>query len=183
MKTQHTQHNTNILGIIGSLWAVIGFSIVLLFAIVRLGTISLDTLNYDMQWFHWLAVLFSIVFMAYAEGYKGFQLKFSPRFSARCAHLKNQPTILHVILAPLFCMGFFHTTRTRKIVTFLISFMILCFIEIAHLLPQPWRGVLDIGVVTGLIWGLTSLYYYLIRAFSSASFDHCAELPDSNKQP
>ena len=181
MNTQQTQRSLNIAGIIGAVWAVTGFSLVLLFAISRLGAISLDSLNHDLQWFHWIALVFSVVFMAYSEGYKGFQLKFSPRFSARCYHLRQQPTTLHVILAPLFCMGFFHTTRSRKIATFVLTFMILCFIQLAHLLPQPWRGVLDFGVVTGLVWGLTSLYYFLIKAFSSAPFDHCAELPDSDK--
>jgi hypothetical protein len=181
VNTQHTQRNSNIAGIIGALWAVTGFSLLLLFPIIRLGAISLDSLNHDLQWFHWISLLFSIVFMAYSEGYKGFQLKFSPRFSARCFHLRQQPTMLHVILAPLFCMGFFHTTRSRKITTFALTFMILCVIQLAGLLPQPWRGVLDFGVVTGLIWGLASLYYFLIKAFSSIPFDHCPELPGSDK--
>jgi len=171
------QFTSNSAGFFGSLWAIVGFSLLILFAITRLGAISLDSLNYDFQWFHWLSLLLSVVFMAYSEGYKGFQLKFSPRFAARCQHLRHNPTTLHLLLAPLFCMGFFHTTRSRKIATFALTFMILCFIQLAHFLPQPWRGILDLGVVTGLVWGLLSLYYNLIKAFSSAGFDHCAELP------
>jgi len=181
VKTQHPKPSSNIAGIIGALWAVVGFSLVLLFAIFRLGAISLDSLDHNFQWYHWLALLFCVLFMAYSEGYKGFQLKFSPRFAARCYHLRHQPTALHLALAPLFCMGFFHTTRARKIATFVLTFMILCFIQLAHFLPQPWRGILDFGVVTGLAWGLTSLYYFLLKAFSSAPFDHCAELPNSKK--
>ncbi len=172
------QSSSNSAGIFGSLWAVIGFSVLILFAITRLGSISLAGLNYDFQWFHWLALLVSVVVMAYSEGYKGFQLKFSPRFAARCYHLRHYPTALHVTLAPLFCMGFFHTTRNRKIATFALSLMILGFIQIAHFLPQPWRGILDLGVVTGLAWGLISLYINLIKAFSSADFNHSAELPE-----
>jgi hypothetical protein len=172
------QPHSNSAGIFGSLWAVAGFSLLILFAITRLGTISLDSLNYEFQWFHWLALLISVVAMAYSEGYKGFQLKFSPRFAARCHHLRYNPTTLHLILAPLFCMGFFHTTRTRKIATFALTLMILCFIQIAHFLPQPWRGILDLGVVTGLIWGLLSLYVNLIKAFGSDNFNHPPELPE-----
>lgn len=139
--------------------------------------IALDSLNYALNWYHWAALLLSIIFMAYSEGYKGFQLKFSPRFAARCRHLRDEPTLLHALLAPLFCMGFFHTTRTRKIATYVLTLMILGFIQIAHMLPQPWRGILDMGVVTGLTWGLISLFYYLQRAFSTSQFDHSAELP------
>ncbi|EGG99573.1 hypothetical protein imdm_946 [gamma proteobacterium IMCC2047] len=172
------QSNSNSAGFFGSLWAITGFSLLILFAIVRLGKIALDSFNYNYQWFHWLALFISVVVMAYSEGYKGFQLKFSPRFAARCRHLRQQPTTCHVILAPLFCMGFFHTTRARKIATFTLTLMILCFIQIAHFLPQPWRGILDLGVVTGLIWGLLSLYVNLIKAFNSKEFSHSPELPD-----
>jgi len=172
------QSSSNSAGIFGSLWAVVGFSLLILIAITRLGAISLDSLNYDFQWFHWLALLVSVIVMAYSEGYKGFQLKFSPRFAARCRHLRHHPTTLHVILAPLFCMGFFHTTRARKIAAFALTLMILGFIQIAHFLPQPWRGILDLGVVTGLAWGLVSLYIKLIKAFSSDDFNHSPELPE-----
>jgi len=172
------QPRSNSVGILGSLWAIVGFSLLILFAITRLGAISLDSLNYEFQWFHWLALLASVVIMAYSEGYKGFQLKFSPRFAARCHHLRYNPTALHMILAPLFCMGFFHTTRTRKIATFALTLMILCFIQIAHFLPQPWRGILDLGVVTGLVWGLLSLYANLIKAFGPDDFNHPPELPE-----
>lgn len=181
MTVKNTQPRENIIGLIGALWAVSGFTLLLLFAIIRLGTISLDSLNNDFQWYHWLALLFSAVFMAYSEGYKGFQLKFSPRFAARCYHLRTKPTVLHVVLAPLFCMSFFHTSRARKIVTYMLTFMILCFVQLADLLPQPWRGILDFGVVTGLIWGLLSLYYCLLRAFRSKSFEHSPELPQTKK--
>lgn len=171
------QSNSNSAGVFGSLWAIVGFSLLILFAIIRLGKISLESFDYNYQWFHWLTLLLSIIVMAYSEGYKGFQLKFSPRFAARCRHLRHHPTTLHIALAPLFCMGFFHTTRARKIATVTLSLLILGFIQIAHLLPQPWRGILDLGVVTGLIWGLLSLYVNLFKAFGSAAFDHSAELP------
>lgn len=175
------QSSSNRVGIFAALWAVTGFSLLILFAIKRLSAVSWDTLNSDLQWFHWLALLISIVIMAYSEGYKGFHQKFSPRFAARCSHLRHHPRTLHVLLAPLFCMGFFHATRARKITTFAVSFMILCFIIVARFLPYPWRGILDIGVVTGLVLGLLSLYYYLIKAFSSADFNHSAELPTKQK--
>lgn len=177
VNTDQSPTSPSALGLIGSLWAICGFTLLISFAITRLSAIALDSLNYKLSWYHWAALLFSIVFMAYSEGYKGFQLKFSPRFAARCRHLRDEPTPLHVALAPLFCMCFFHTTRSRKIATVVLTLMILGFIQLAHLLPQPWRGILDMGVVTGLVWGLISLFFFLQKAFFSNQFDHSAELP------
>lgn len=40
------------------------------------------------------------------------------------------------------------------------------FIVIAHFLNQPWRGILDIGVVVGLLWGVIALLVFTVRAFA-----------------
>jgi hypothetical protein len=177
VNNRDTKHTSSILGLIASLWAICGFTLLILTAITRLSAIALDTFHYKLNWYHWAALVFSVVVMAYSEGYKGFQLKFSPRFAARCRHLRHEATWLHTLLAPFFCMGFFHTTRARKIISFSLTLMILGFIQIAHWLPQPWRGILDAGVVTGLAWGLISLFYFLQQAFFSPRFAHSPELP------
>ena len=70
----------------------------------------------------------------------------------------------HILLAPLFCMGFIHATRTRKVIAFSLTLMIICFIILVRLLPQPWRGIVDAGVVVGLAIGILSLLYFMIVA-------------------
>ena len=42
-----------------------------------------------LAWFHWVALAASLLFMGYAEGYKGFQLRFSPRAAARALYSYN----------------------------------------------------------------------------------------------
>jgi len=42
--------------------------------------------------------------------------------------------------------------------------MIICFIMVARMLPQPWRGILDAGVVVGLSIGISSILYFVYVA-------------------
>lgn len=165
-------------GTLAAAWAIVGFSLLILSAIYRLGNIALGIRDYELSTLQWWLLITSVLFMAYSEGYKGFQLKFSPRFAARCLHLKKNPVLTHSLLAPLFCMGFFHTTRRRKIATLILTVAIIGFILIAHQLEQPWRGILDAGVVVGLGWGIISLLYFLAQAFTTTSFGYSPELPD-----
>ena len=55
---------------------------------------------------------------------------------------------------------------------------LLIFIIIAHQLPQPWRGILDLGVVVGLSWGLISILVYSWIALTQEDFPHSPELPE-----
>jgi hypothetical protein len=71
-----------------------------------------------------------------------------------------------VLLAPLFCMGYIYATRRRQIVSFALTTMIICFVLIARSMPQPWRGILDAGVVVGLSLGVLSIGYFLIISSS-----------------
>jgi hypothetical protein len=120
--------------------------------------------NMTLGVLHWFALAFSIVYMAYAEGYKGFHRGFAPRVVARASYLRTHPQLLHIILAPLFCMGYIHATNRRKILSIGLTIMIICFVIIARLLPQPWRGIVDAGVVVGLAIGVISIFYFLALA-------------------
>ena len=95
--------------------------------------------------------------MGRSEGYKGFQKKFSPRTAARIHHLYTSPNLLHTILAPLFGMGYFHATRRRQATSVLVTTAIIGLVLLVRQTPQPWRGIVDLGVVAGLMWGLVSI--------------------------
>ena len=159
------------------LWGVGGMCVLLIFAVVRLAGIGLDSLAYPFAWYHWVLLLANTAFMAYSEGYKGFQKAYSPRFAARVRHLRDNPRFSHSLLAPLFGMGFFHTTRERMRVSYPLTVVIVVFIIVVHQLPQPWRGIVDIGVVVGLCWGLISLIIYSWQALRWNDFPYSPELP------
>ncbi len=135
----------------------------LLFAVVRLGPMALELFALELQPLHWFALAVSVLYMAYAEGYKGFHLAFAPRVVARASYLQANPRPLHIMLAPVFCMGYIYATRKRKLLSFGLTGMIICFVLLVRLLPQPWRGIVDAGVVTGLVVGIASILYFLLQ--------------------
>ena len=95
--------------------------------------------------------------MAFTEGYRGFQRSFSPKVVLRARDLAATPRPLPVLLAPLYCMHYFDSTRRQLMTTYALTVMIVSLIVVFHQLNQPWRGILDAGVVVGLSWGLVSI--------------------------
>lgn len=171
------------LGYIGVIWGLTGISLLLGMAIFRLSPYMLEILGQSptpLHWYHWLALLANILFMAYSEGYRGFQKNFSPRFAARLRHLKEHPTVLHVAFSPLFCMGYFYTTPKRQIATLVLTGAIILLILMVQFIAQPWRGILDSGVVVGLIWGLASVYWFCAQALFRNTLNHSPELPNKH---
>lgn len=146
---------------LGFAWGIGGILLLLTFAVVRLSPMALELATLELQPLHLAALAFSVLYMSWAEGYKGFHLGFAPRVVARAGYLRAHPRPLHVLLAPVFCMGYIHATRRRKLLSFGLTSMILCFVLIVRMLPQPWRGIVDAGVVTGLALGIGSILYYL----------------------
>ncbi|PCJ28240.1 MAG: hypothetical protein COA96_01665 [SAR86 cluster bacterium] len=148
----------------GFAWGIGGVLLLLIFAIFRLAPMALALTGLPLTPWHWVALIFSVLYMGYAEGYKGFHLGFAPRVVSRANYLRDNPRAAHVILAPLFCMGYIYATKKRQLISFALTFMIICFISIARILPQPWRGILDSGVVVGLTMGIISILYFLALA-------------------
>jgi hypothetical protein len=115
--------------------------------------------------------------MAYAEGYKGFQKAFSPRTAARARYLRLNPRVVPVILAPFFCMGYFHATKRRKITSISLTLGIIVLIVLVSFVTQPWRGIIDAGVVVGLAWGVVSLLIFSFQALGQEHYRYSPEVP------
>jgi hypothetical protein len=152
----------------GALWGVVGVLMLLGSAVYRLSFPALDAFSHDFFWYHWVALALIVVFMAYAEGFRAFQQGFSPRVAARARYLRENPRAVHVIFAPFFCMGFFYATRRRQVTSLSVTAGIILLVITVRLLPQPWRGIIDAGVIIGLAWGIISLFIFSFKAFSSA---------------
>ena len=167
------------IGYFGAFWGLSGILLLLGSAIYRLTQYALDALSYEFQWYHWFSLLGLILFMAYAEGYRGFQQAFSPRTAARARYLIEHPNLFHSLLAPFFCMGFFHATKRRMIISLSLTSGIVLLIILVRMVPQPWRGIIDAVVVIGLLWGLVSLLVFGIVAFTSRHFPYSPEVPKS----
>lgn len=166
------------MGLLGALWGLGGFSLILGYAIVRLAPIGIDAFSHQFRWYHWVALAVTTFFMAYWEGYRGFQKGLSPRVAARAKHMNNHPRLLHILLGPFYCLGYFHSSTKRKIVAYSLTTTIIILVSLVRHLDQPWRGIIDIGVVVGLSWGLVSLFVFSIQAFTSNEFNHSPEVPE-----
>ena len=156
------------IGTAGAIWAVTGVAGVLAWAIVRLAAIALGALEQPLSWYHWAAIGAFIPFMAWSEGLRGFQRRFSPRVAERAMLIRTAPTAARVIFAPLFAAGFFGGSRREQIGACAGTVAIVVLVVIVHRLDQPWRGILDAGVVTGLTWGVVATLALSARAWRTS---------------
>ena len=117
-------------------------------------------------------MLANAAFMAWSEGYRGFQLGFSPRSAARVKWLRHNPNLVRTVLAPLFVMGYFNAPPRRLVAVWALTAAIVVAIVVIHALDQPLRAALDIGVVLGLTWGLASFLISLKRTFAAPATRH-----------
>lgn len=160
-----------------SAWAVLGVVAILVQAIVRLLPYALEPLRGgEVELGVALSYLAAIGLLGYAEGYRGFQRSFSPRAAVRAMAAARAPTRVKLI-APLMAMGLIHATRRRLIVSWTLVVTIVGFIVSVRLLPQPWRGAVDAGVVVGLSWGVVTLLSSWIAAVNGRAPAVDAELP------
>ena len=116
---------------------------------------------------------------AYAEGYRGFQKRYAPRVVGRAVHLGENPEPLHLVLALPFCMSLFHSVRRQRIVSWCLVFGIAGLVAIVKRVPQPWRGIVDGGVVIGLLWGVAAVLVLFVRYLLGSSRPAATDLPAS----
>lgn len=167
----------NVAGIIAAAWAIVGWSAVLLIAISRLGAITVQGFAVEWSAWHWVVFVGNALFMAYAEGYRGFELKFSPRAAARVLWLLRHADWRLAALAPLFLIGYFAAERRIVRLTWAGTAVIIGLVVVFHRLPQPWRGILDAGVVIGLSWGLVSFWRLTWHALRSGQYPVSPAVP------
>lgn len=161
----------------GAYWGLAGVLLLIGSAVSRLTPIAINAFSFNWFWYHWVAFALIMVFMAYVEGYRAFQLAFSPRVAARARYLLTHKNLLHTLFAPLFCMAYFHAPLRRRITSISVTCGIIILVILVRLLEQPWRGIIDGGVVVGLAWGLVSLAVFGYQAFTQDHFSYDPEVP------
>jgi hypothetical protein len=160
-------------------WGVFGVVAILVRAIVALTPIALEPIERgQLDAFGWALYVSWVVINGYAEGYRGFQLAFSPRVVARAMHLAEHPTWWRVVLAAPYCMALFDASKRKLIGAWALLAGITALVISVRMLPQPWRGIVDGGVVVGLAWGTLSLVAIFARALVSGVVPPNDSLPD-----
>ena len=162
-----------------ALWGVGGVLLLLGQALARLTPLALEPVaDGTMTTLHWSIYLGWIVLNAWAEGYRGFQKRFSPRVAYRALYLARNPKPLHVALAPAFCMSLFHAQKRSKIVAWGILIGVIFLVIAVRQLAQPWRGIVDAGVVVGLVWGVVAIVIYFLRGLRGEAIPAQDDIPD-----
>ena len=163
----------------GFIWGVGGVVALLLSAVFRLFPRVVELRDYPLTLYHWLLLAGFVSYMLYAEGYKGFHRNFSPRVALRADYLRKEGKPWMLLLAPLVCMGFVHATRKRMLVTWLLTTGLIALVVLVSHASQPWRGIIDAGVVAGLCAGVLSLLYHVAGTLTGRlAINMNADFPD-----
>jgi hypothetical protein len=171
---------SSIIGRVGLVWGVGGVALLLVDALVRLAPIASEALAQPLSGLHWFFLIGWTSFMLFVEGYRGFHSSFSPRVVARALHLRERPRPLDVALAPFFCMGLYRTTRRRLIAGWGMAAGIVSLILLVRTLAQPWRGLVDLGVLVALGFGLISTLFWLVRGLAGKPLPFSPELGEAS---
>lgn len=166
-----------LLGRCGAMWGIGGTVLVLSESIGRLSHHAWEAMTSGLSAGSWAALVGWTLFMMIVEGYRGFQRAFSPRVVARAWHLGRSPNLLHALLAPLYCMSLIHASRRRLVGSWVVVGSIFGLAVFVRTLEQPARGIIDAGVVAGLMWGLLSVLAFTVRALQGRPPAVSLELP------
>jgi hypothetical protein len=159
-------------------WGIAWVSLLLGRAIWRLTPWALEPWTEDLMTSGQQAIYVGwLVANAYLEGYRGFQLRFSPRVVSRAVYLGENPRPLWVVLALPFCMSLFHATRRQMTVSWVFIGALIVVIWWVRTLSQPWRGIIDGGVVLGLVWGLGVIWWLFGRYLAGEKVPPPGDLP------
>jgi hypothetical protein len=159
-------------------WGIGGVVLFLAVAVARLIPVAIEALRMELSAIEWLSLAGSILSLGYFEGYRAFQRGFSPRTVARGFCIAADPRPLHVVLAPLHCMQLFHATRKRMIVSWGVLIGVTGLVVVVRMLDQPWRGIVDAGVVVGLSWGTVSMLVFWALALAGRPMPVPPDLPE-----
>jgi len=151
----------NVLG----LWGVLQVVSILVNAIKRLYPIAIQPiLKKDILPIEWVMYGAWSLYMMYTEGYKAFQLKFSPLVVERSFGLSKNISILNILFAGPYSMGLFGAPRKRMILSWSLTAGVFALVKLVKLLPYPYRSIVDAGVVAGLSYGTLSICVLAIKA-------------------
>ena len=132
----------------------------------------------NLNTWHWIVLAFILVFFSYCEGYRGFQLAWSPMLVKRSYHFsavaspiydltKNIYTdrVIDFILGPMLAGGFICGTRRRLALSWGITIFVCILILLMRYMSDllPWKCFIDTGVVVGLSWGFIFILIWWIK--------------------
>lgn len=161
------------------LWGVLGVLLLFARAIVRLTPMALQPIAESSLSPLQVALYVAwVLFNAYSEGYRAFQKSFCPRVVGRAHQLAAAPTLLRALLAPCYCLSLFHANRRGLTLAWSMLFIIAGLVWLLRITPQPWRGIIDGGVVVALAWGALVIVILAVKTLLGRPPRAKLNLPD-----
>lgn len=150
-------------------WGLVGVLALFARALLRLSPYAWEPIaDGSLTPLHIALYVAWVAFNAYSEGYRAFQKAFCPRVVGRAYHLAQHPRPLHALLAPLYCLSLFHANRRGLTVAWVMLAVIALLIWLLRITPQPWRGIIDGGVVVALAWGMLAMIVMAAQALAGS---------------
>ena len=162
------------------LWGVIGVLLLLSRAIARLTPMALEPIvERSLSPLQIVLYVAWVLFNAYSDGYRAFQKSFCPRVVGRAHQLAAAPTLLRALLAPVYCLSLFHANRRGLTVAWTMLAIIAVLVWLLGMTPQPWRGIVDGGVVVALAWGALAIVILAVKTLLGSPPRAKLNLPDT----
>ena len=144
-------------------WGIGGVLAILIEAATRLAFHVYGAIGAGLRVEHWCIMGAWVAFMLWAEGWRGFHERFNPRVVRRAFDLAEKGSTSNRVFAPLWAMSFWGDARRQVVVIWTLTAVIVGLVFAIRAMPQPWRGVIDAGVVAGLSFGAASLLWHTKR--------------------
>jgi hypothetical protein len=168
---------SSLAGVLGAVWGIAGIAGLLGYAIVRLAGHVVGGIAVGMGPLEWGLLAGNVAFMTWAEGIRGFQRRFAPRVAARALVLLERPEPWAVLLAPFFCVGYFRANPGLQRMAWVGTLLIVLAVLAVQQVGQPWRGILDAGVVAGLSWGTVAVLVQGVQVLRQRRATVAPEIP------
>lgn len=127
-------------------------------------------------------LVITVLFFAWAEGYRGFYKSWTPFVVRRCLLLPQalSPSVgslVTALFAPFCVIGLFFASSRRLVKSYVLYMIILLLVWLVTKLDTPYHEIVDCGVATGLLLGTLSYCHSLSVALRTGV------LPDDIDRP
>lgn len=156
------------MGRLAGLWGLTGVALLFTYAIVRLGRRGVETVLSGMTPLQWGLLALSLVLFGLGEGVLALQKHWVPRVIERAKALGGGAARLHRALAPMYVMELMGTTPRGLVRGWGLAIGIALLAFSVQLLPDPWRGIIDLGVAAALGWALLFIVAGAIRLLGAS---------------
>ena len=138
-------------------WALLGACALLGSAAVRLGFRGFEAVRTGLTPIESVVLVILVAVFAIGEGWGALQRRWVPDVVRRARRLDRRAPTHHRALAPLFGMGLIGGTRDARRRARRGVYAVLIAIMAVRMLPEPWRGMVDLSVAGALAWGTLAL--------------------------